>query len=47
MNVLNSYNLDTGVDGLMRELLAEVSTVAHSTRRFTCSLTEGARNKEE
>ena len=25
MDVLNSYKSDTGVDGLMKELLAEVS----------------------
>ena len=25
MNVLNSYKLDSGVDGLIKELLAEVS----------------------
>lgn len=29
INVLSSYKLDSGVDGIMRELLAEVNIIYH------------------
>lgn len=34
VNVLNSYKLDSGVDGLMKELLAEVIAQLHELKQL-------------